>query len=119
MSYRDAQDRVQDITNPQVAQQLMDRANDLADELLAKALAQLAFGLQWSGYGWTDVLDSYTATRPAAAAAIVELQEFNNSQNNRMLDGGLADLWAFVLPKPPELQGLNDEYQIQVLAANA
>lgn len=112
MSYRDAQDRADQLETDTDAARLLGRANDTGDELLARAIAQRAWNMngQLGGAGWGDVLDTFTATRPRAAAAIANLINLQ-SRNS-------VSLFAWMIAKPPEIANLSD-YQIPAVAEGA
>lgn len=98
VSYRDAQDRVAKVEQPNEAAALLDRAENSNDELLARAIAQRAFEQRAFDPSWDDLLDRYIATRPKAQSAV-----------NALLAGSgapqIRDLFAWVLPVPSELAG--------------
>lgn len=113
VSYRDAQDRVAAIESADEADALLTRAEDSGDELLARAIAQRAYAEQgngfWSDSRWIEVLNRYVSTRPVAFAAIEALMA------KALAVPQLGDMWAFVLPAPSELTGMQD-FQIAALA---
>lgn len=113
LSYRDAQDRAAALDSDRAAADLLSRANDTGDELLARAVAQRAWemGGQLGGVGWGDVLDTFTSTRPRAAAAIATLVNLQGSGRNA------SSLFAWMIATPSELAGMSD-YQISALAAS-
>ncbi len=73
--YRDAQDRAEQSTQPKDAFKLLDRTTRTHDETLAKAVAAHAVE-----QGWSDVLDQYAATRPAARDALAELRRIDTEK---------------------------------------
>jgi len=109
VSYRDAQDRVAKLEQPNEAAALLERAENSNDELLARAIAQRAFEQRSFDPSWSDLLDEYLATRPKAQAAVGALLAGSAAPQIR-------DLFAWVLPVPSELAGLGD-VQIAALAA--
>ncbi len=112
VSARDASDRAAalDIGDWQTAMDLLDQASLNRDETLARAVAQRAYTLGVSGDGtWGAVLDKFTSTRPAAARAL-------NTLANLQVRPTAPVMWAFVMPKPPQLASLND-WQIAAMAA--
>ncbi len=109
VSYRDAQDRVAKLEQPNEAAALLERAENSSDELLARAIAQRAFEQRSFDPSWSDLLDEYLATRPKAQAAVGALLAGSGAPQIR-------DLFAWVLPVPSELAGLGD-VQIGALAA--
>lgn len=111
VSFRDAQDRAQQIQNEAQAQELLDRANETGDELLARAVGNYCLSDGGFGPTYAGVGDAYLADRPDKAAAYAELQDARQP-----LD--VATMWEFVVPQPLELNGLNSS-QITLLASNA
>jgi hypothetical protein len=107
MSFRDAQQRAQQLTTSSEAQELLDLADQSGDELLARAVGNAAM----SGLGFSAVADKYLANRPKQQAAVDALQGMQRMRP-------MADLWEFVLPKPTELSSLHDS-QIAAAAAAA
>lgn len=114
MSARDAAERVAQIdpTDWYSAQQLLDRAEVNGDEVLARQVAAAAYANPLGG--WSTVLDSFLAKRPAAAQALGELA----AMGNRSAQSNLFAAWQFMIPLPPQLAGL-DAWRIQALAAQA
>jgi hypothetical protein len=101
---RDAADRAAQLGNDDWHQalDLLARADLHQDESLARAVAQRAWELGTSGDGtWGEVLDRFTATRPQAAQAIAQL-----ASNQVKPMAGV--LFAFILPRPPELASVDD-----------
>ena len=111
VSYRDAQDRVAKLEQPNEAAALLERAENSNDELLARAIAQRAFEQRSFDPSWSDLLGEYLATRPKAQAAVGALLAGSGAPQIR-------DLFAWVLPVPSELAGLGD-VQIGALAARS
>jgi len=109
VSYRDAQDRVAKLEQPNEAAALLERAENSSDELLARAIARRAFEQRSFDPSWSDLLDEYLATRPKAQSAVGELLAGSGAPQVR-------DLFAWVLPVPSEIAGLGD-VQIGALAA--
>lgn len=105
VSYRDAQDRAAGLDDDGDAARLLTRAEASGDELLARAVAQVA----WTN-GWGDILDAYLATRPQAGTALADL---DNMRGNL----GAADLFTYMVPTPHELAGL-DDWRVAALAAD-
>lgn len=106
MSYRDAQDRAAQIDNASTAISAMMDANAVGDELMARAVARIAYTL-----GWPEVVARYTQDRPKAQTALAALAALDRPQRVTA-----ADLFWAVLPAPPELGGLQD-FQVAQLAA--
>lgn len=113
MSARDASERVAqiDVTDWYAAQQLLDRAELTGDEVLARQIAAAAYSNPLGG--WSSVLDSFLAKRPAAAQALVELGSLNATASARRQ---IFSDWQFIIPLPPQLAGL-DDWRIRALAA--
>ncbi len=112
MSYRDACDRADAIQSPSQALELYNRADDTGDRLLAQAIARRAHDVSNHGMfgsadpSWGAILESYCRTRPGAGKAIADLNTLSTSRLSP------ANMWAFVLPAPPEVAGFTD-FQIQ------
>ncbi|MGI8753335.1 MAG: hypothetical protein ACR2MN_13665 [Acidimicrobiales bacterium] len=113
MSYRESLDRLDQLDDYTEGARLLDRANDTGDELLARAAGLRAWtmGGQLGGSGWGDVLATFLASRPKASAAVAVLASLQGGSAN------IRDMFAFILPIPPELGSL-PEYQIAALAAS-
>jgi hypothetical protein len=109
ISYRDAQDRAASVETVRGAGELLTQATDTGDELLARAVAKRAYDQRVLDTSWEDVLNRYLSSRPKAYAAVAALLDADVRAPRA------ADLWAFVLPLPPELIGLPD-FRIQALA---
>ena len=80
VSVSDAQDRAERLNSPQEAAALLERAEVNQDEPLARAVAAHSFakfiGAMPSAHDrheWADVVDGYTANRPAVGSSVVEL----------------------------------------------
>jgi hypothetical protein len=119
VSNRDAADRAERLTSPADAAAMLARAERSGDEPLARAVAAAAFD-QVSAIGaigdpgpWGQVVDDYAARRPGKADAINELAQLSGSSQLNA-----RNLFAFVLPKPPEIAHLQHG-QLQTLIANA
>lgn len=117
ISFRDAQDRADSLTDPNDAARLLARAEQSGDEPLARAIAARAFEMYDSSFGggstaWASVVDDFTAARPRAATAVQTLVDLS--------DGPMTsrDMFAWVLPRPADL-GTFDDYQLQTLANDA
>ncbi len=115
VSYRDAQDRAAGLTSSGNALALLSRAERSGDEPLARAVAGHAHDMSMGDHldpGWGDVVDTFTASRPSAAAAVSTLR--------RLAPGRLdtRSMFAFVLPRPLELSSAG-AYTIDQLAAKA
>lgn len=103
MSFRDAVGRADAVTDPAMADHLMDRARRGGDALMAKALGQRAAEM-----GWSVVLAKYVDANPAAGAALTELA----ARSAGAMMQGLTDAAHFHVPKPTELAHLQD-HEIQ------
>lgn len=117
ISMRDAQDRSDNLKDPDDAARLLARAEQSGDEPLARAVAAKALEMYSSSVGggstaWASVVDDFTATRPRAATAVQTILD--------LADGPMTarDMFAWALPKPPDL-GTTDSYQMQTLADGA
>ncbi|MCU1614708.1 MAG: hypothetical protein JWO98_2248 [Frankiales bacterium] len=112
MSARDASERVAqiDVTDWYSAEQLLDRAEMIGDEVLARQIAAAAYANPLGG--WSSVLDSFLSKRPAAAQALDELTSLNTVSSQKRVHDDLR----FVIPLPPQLAGM-DDWRIQSLAA--
>jgi hypothetical protein len=108
ISYRDATDRAQALTDPQDAMALLTTAERSGDELLARAVA-----CQADAYGWDDVAGAYFATRPAKAKQNAELHQLAPSLKSM----NATDLFMYVIAAPAGLDASNP-YRIQLLADN-
>ncbi len=118
VSYRDAMDRAATLTSSADATALLARADRAGDEPLARAVAGHAHDASTSPLGrldpgWSDVVDTYTATRYAAGRAVDTLRALQPGATN-----STRSMFAFVLPKPSEL-GSTPDYQMGALAASA
>jgi hypothetical protein len=106
--YRDAMDRAERCAQPADALRLLDRTTRTHDETLAKAVAGFAVE-----QGWTNILDHYASTRPAAQNALAELRQIDSETSNST--GLLARSAIYNPPKPPELARFSDS-MIRTLA---
>jgi len=106
MSFRDAQARVANITNPSEAQALLEQAEQSGDELLARAVGNHA--LHW---GMHDVATSYLDNRPDKQAALDHIEQLQQRYNPR----STVNMFEHACPTPSELNGLSDT-QISQLA---
>ena len=106
--YRDAQDRAEQSAKPMDALRLLDRTTRTQDETLAKAVAAHAVE-----QGWSNVLDRYAATRPAARDALAELRRIDTETNSGTSILGRGAIYNPT--KPPELARYSDS-MIRTLA---
>ncbi len=97
-SFRDAQQRAAALSTESEALGLLDTANNVGDELLARAIGNQALT---SFTGWPSVSEQYLADRPDKAAAWQQLTELGRP-------AGAATLFEFAVPRPGELAGLSD-----------
>lgn len=109
LSFRDAQARAEGIEDPVIAEYRLRRAIDGGDQMMARALAQ-----HGAEMGWNTVVDTYTTLVPSAGETLQQLAEIQEQQNSPV--HGLARAPYFSLPKPSELDGLQD-FQIESIAA--
>ena len=115
MSYRDACDRVANIDRPDEADTLLTRAIAVNDVMLAQAIGLRAFDLSSGLDGmafdpnqaWGAVLQHYADYRGDTVAAAL-----NRLLQTRGRTVNITDMWAWVLPTPSELAGLQT-YEIQ------
>lgn len=101
VSMRDAMDRLATVTNSRDAAALLNRADSVGDEVLARAVANHAFTQATNAFGrldpgWSEIVNNFAANRPSAATAIEGLV----SQSSP--DAG----WEFFIPTPTELDGV-------------
>lgn len=104
-SFRDAQQRAATLATESEALGLLDTANNVGDELLARAIGNAALT---NFAGWPTVAERYFADRPDKAAAWQRMTELGRP-------AGAATLFEFAVPRPGELAGLSDG-QITTLA---
>jgi hypothetical protein len=105
MAFRDAQQRAAAIDNAAQARALLDQAAQTGDELLARAVGNYCLN-----NGYVDLSESYLSDRPAKRAALNELQNLNRP-------AGIATMWEYVTPTPPELSALS-QVAIRTVAAS-
>jgi hypothetical protein len=117
MSARDAAERVAqvDVSDVHGALALLQRAEMIGDEVLARAVAAAAYGNPLGS--WGQVLDQFIQSRPAAARALSELAQLEQSADP-FSSLNFNRNWGFVLQTPAELAGMAD-WQIRALAAGA
>lgn len=115
MSARDAAERVAqiDVADAYSASQLLQRADMLGDEVLARAVAAAAYTNPLGG--WSSVLDEFLEDRPAAAQALAELSQLDQA-NAALTSFGYN--WQFQVQKPAELSGV-DDWKLRAMAAGA
>lgn len=105
MSYRDAQQRAAQITNPAEALHLMGIAEQSGDELLVRAIGNASL----QGFGMSEVADHYLAQRPAQAEALQRVHDLQRPPS-------LATMLEHVVPKPAEVSNLDDGQIAQIAA---
>ncbi len=115
VSMRDAQDRAATLTAGRDAVALLARAESSGDEVLARAVASVAFqqatargGISGLDDDWSEAVNAFADARPTAADAIRSLIDLNSGVPG----------WTFVVPSPPELHGIPSA-QLDTLAAKA
>lgn len=103
VAYRDAQDRVAQVKNPEQLGQLMERAFVAGD----RTLLQAGFAHAWEqgrdplgGSRWRPLLDEYVHEFPSTAAPLAELEELTSGASRT---AQLGEQIATGIPKPPEL----------------
>lgn len=103
VAYRDAQDRVAQVKNPEELGQLMERAFVAGD----RTLLQAGFAHAWEqgrnplgGSRWRPLVDEFVSEFPSQAAPLSELEELASSAG---LTAQLGEQVATGIPKPPEL----------------
>lgn len=77
IQFRDAQDRADRLTEQSDAERVMERALRSNDTSLAHAVFQRALE-----YGWTTVIDSFTAANPATREAVNDYITLDRFQND-------------------------------------
>lgn len=97
--YRDAQDRAERCKDQRDALRLLDRTTITHDETLAKAIASYAVEQNWS-----EVLNAYAATRPAAQEALAELRAIDTLTSDSTQQIGRGAIYSPMIPR--ELQHL-------------
>jgi len=115
VSMRDAQDRAATLTAGRDAVALLARAESSGDEVLARAVASVAFqqatargGISSLDDQWSEAVNSFAGSRPAAADAIRSLIDLNSGVPG----------WTYLVPLPPELHGIPSA-QLDSLADSA
>lgn len=114
ISRRDAQDRAATIKTPEAAAGEMRRAARGGDDILEQAIAARALEMSMSrkeGEGWWGLVQEYVSTRPAAAAALAELEQLPNpaSPSYRMrlqMDYSLGAVGALTMVRRQDIEGL-------------
>jgi hypothetical protein len=105
------------LDTPQAAADLLARAEQTGDALLAKSIARAAYHRSRDppdGGGWGGVLDSYASSRPQVAQ---QIQDLSAAQHNGVTDNVMA-AFTFGTAKPDQLRHV-PESQIPALAASA
>lgn len=99
---RDAQDRAARLTKPDHALRALHDAEQAGDSILTRAIGKRAHDMDWD-----DVLHDYMSTRPSTAADYEQagaIWHRNNSTTAQMHHN-----MQYVVHKPEELRGLNDQ----------
>lgn len=117
VSYRDALDRAEAITEPGAAKTLMNRAIASGDTLLSRAV----FARAWSAVGaddprspeWNQVIGQYATAYPNEAAAIQEAGTLANLMGSP--DQRWKEQMATTVSRPRELSAYQD-HQIERIA---
>ncbi len=109
-SYRDAEDRAQQLKRPEQALALLSRAERNGDALLARAIAARAWDRTW-----TPVLDAYAAERPGVLEQLRELDALERSLDGSVI-GRVSASMAFRVRKPEELRDVYSELALRNLA---
>ncbi|MFA1552031.1 hypothetical protein [Actinomadura chokoriensis] len=117
-SRRDAADRAAMIEDPREAAEILRRAEDHGDVILAAAVAERAYdqaamvGRIGKDTGWSTVLGEYTAERPTVRetlAQLADVPDMNNPAHRMQL------AMRYAVQKPSEIEHLSDA-QITALA---
>jgi hypothetical protein len=101
-AHRSAIDRVSAIIEPAELSNLLQQADDVGDEVLARAV-----GRQAHAVGADDVLAAYIADRPQQGAAVKEIRTTKDDALNDNITG------RFFTPPPSELGGMPNAYTVQ------
>jgi uncharacterized glyoxalase superfamily protein PhnB len=102
ISVRDADDRASRLEDAGEALALLQRADDNGDAVLARAIAQHAFGKRNEFFGgdWGGVVDAYAQTHPHVAEKITTLASLRTDT----VKTGIASAITFSIFKPAELE---------------
>jgi hypothetical protein len=100
--HQSAIDRVSEIMEPAALSNLLKQADDIGNEVLARAV-----GRQAHAVGADDVLAAYIADRPQQGAAVNELRTTKDDAMNDNITG------RFFTPPPSELGGQPNAYTVQ------
>lgn len=104
ISRRDAADRASRLRSADEALELLDSADRIGDEVLARAVAH-----QSHAHGWRWVVDKFVESRPKLAANIAELRRREPSLQDQLV----AQMTLDTL-RPEALRGKSD-YQLRQL----
>lgn len=96
---RDANDRAAKLDDPREAATALERAERDGDTVLAQAIAARA-----SEWGWSDVLNTYAASRPGF---VRDAEEWNALPDTDDLGWKLGHTALFIAPNPPGFDGSN------------
>jgi len=111
---RDARERVAriDASDQGEALRLLADAEFGQDTSLIRALVARAYDA-----GWADVLNAYSATRPALESSVDELWELTTQSERSMLEAVIRQEADLNVPIPDELQGKSTA-DIEAMALN-
>lgn len=107
-SYRDAVERAEKCRSGGECLRILRRANQMDDEAMARACVMVA-----ADKGWSDVIEAYGETRPAAADAIRELAVYRSQVSSTAFQSSQFFTWT--LSKPVELSAMSS-WQINEIA---
>lgn len=94
ISYRDARDRAAQVESDKAALDLLRRAERGGDEMLARAVAEVALDNLWA-----DTLNAFAAARPGAEPKLQTLVDLNHTRAG----AGLFEAAAFYVSRPSEV----------------
>ncbi|WP_420368588.1 hypothetical protein [Curtobacterium sp. L1-20] len=105
---RDAEDRADQLKDEQDALRMLERAERMNDQYLARAALTKAYD-----HGWAEVVNAYTAAHPAAYDSLEELWDITQeeaAESGRIISADLLQhhLATPALKKPTEIVALND-----------
>lgn len=117
ISARDADDRAARVETPAEAQELLDRAEQNGDTVLARAIALRAYRASRSeplGQAvWGEVVEGYAEGHPDAAAAMAKIDQARRDD----VAANVQSMFIFAVPKPGDLARYTD-YQLRAMAAS-
>jgi len=112
-SYRDAQDRASQLADEREASEALERAEDSNDELAARAICWQAWNT-WPQ--WLSVVNAYLLTRPAAEAALQQLQDLQGQAILNPVKDAFDTAGQLYVAVPSELTGYSQS-QIEAIAS--